>query len=94
MRHDETRDWEGGTNGGSGEVQGEERRDLSKIVEVRDEVWEGGGGRGREGEQGLSLLWLSVLPPDRPDRACNQTHNTDSQTAGHINCSIYTMHTI
>lgn len=41
---------------------------------------------GAEGELGLSLLWLSVLPPDRHDRACNKTI-TKTVKQPHRGCS-------
>lgn len=65
----------------------EETEELSTLEGVGDVGCRGGWGvlgEETEGELGLSLLWLSVLPPDRHDRACNQNDHKDSQTAIHM----------
>lgn len=54
-------------------------RELSTLEEAKDEESRRDGEVGEEeGQPGLSLIWLSLLPPDRTDRACNQTNNTVS----------------
>lgn len=66
----------------------EEARDGERRGDVELRGYEGGG------EPGLSLLWLSGLPPDRPARACNQAENADSQITRQIKSSIYNLFTI